>query len=186
MTWTNNLKKLLLGGLFFAIQLNAVAQTYVSKNIKLSLYSSTPLEDIRAATDKCTGLIIKESREIAFQVPVKSFEFDRKLMQEHFNENYMESDRYPYAKFKGVLDQQIDWTKDGVYNVTVTGMLTVHGVDKKRTVPGKISISNGQIEVSTEFKVACVDHGIKIPKLVFTKIAEQINIKVSGKFNQLK
>ena len=186
MIWTNNLKRLLLAGIFFAIQLNAVAQTYTSKNIKLALYSSTPLEDIRAATDKCTGVIIKDSREIAFQVAVKSFEFDRKLMQEHFNENYMESDRYPYAKFKGVLDQQIDWNKDGVYNVTVTGMLTVHGIDKKRTVPGKISISNGQVEVSTEFKVACVDHGIKIPKLVFTKIAEQINIKVSGKFNQLK
>jgi polyisoprenoid-binding protein YceI len=186
MTWTNNMKRLLLAGIFFAIQLNAMAQTYTSKNIKLALYSSTPLEDIRAATDKCTGVIIKDSREIAFQVAVKSFEFDRKLMQEHFNENYMESDRYPYAKFKGVLDQQIDWNKDGIYNVTVTGMLTVHGIDKKRTVPGKISISNGQVEVSTEFKVACVDHGIKIPKLVFTKIAEQINIKVSGKFNQLK
>ncbi|NQX43040.1 YceI-like domain-containing protein [Pedobacter steynii] len=186
MTWINNIKRLLLSGIFFAIQLNAMAQTYTSKNIKLALYSSTPLEDIRAATDKCTGVIIKDSREIAFQVAVKSFEFDRKLMQEHFNENYMESDRYPYAKFKGVLDQQIDWNKDGIYNVTVTGMLTVHGIDKKRTVPGKISISNGQVAVSTEFKVACVDHGIKIPKLVFTKIAEQINIKVSGKFNQLK
>jgi polyisoprenoid-binding protein YceI len=186
MIWTNNLRRLLLAGIFFAIQLNAVAQTYTSKNIKLALYSSTPLEDIRAATDKCTGVIIKESREIAFQVAVKSFEFDRKLMQEHFNENYMESDKYPQAKFKGLLDQQIDWNKDGIYNVTVTGMLTVHGIDKKRTVPGKISISNGQVEVSTEFKVACVDHGIKIPKLVFTKIAEQINIKVSGKFNQLK
>lgn len=186
MTWTNNIKRLLLAGIFFAIQLNAMAQTYTSKNIRLALYSSTPLEDIRAATDKCTGVIIKGSREIAFQVAVKSFEFDRKLMQEHFNENYMESDRYPYAKFKGGLDQQIDWNKDGIYNVTVTGMLTVHGIDKKRTVPGKISISNGQVEVSTEFKVACVDHGIKIPKLVFTKIAEQINIKVSGKFNQLK
>lgn len=186
MTWTSNIKRILLAGIFFATQLNAMAQTYASKNIKLSLYSSTPLEDIRAATDQCTGLIIRESREIAFQVAIKSFEFDRKLMQEHFNENYMESDRYPYAKFKGVLDQQVDWTKDGVYNVTVTGILTVHGVDKKRTVPGKISISNGQAEVSTEFKVACVDHGIKIPKLVFTKIAEQINIKVTGKFNQLK
>ncbi|MNL77283.1 YceI-like domain protein [compost metagenome] len=73
-----------------------------------------------------------------------------------------------------------------MYQVTATGILSVHGVDKKRTIPGKMTISNGEIQVSAAFKVACVDHRIKIPKLMFTKIAEQINIKVEGKFNQLK
>lgn len=186
MTWINNIKRLLLAGVFLAIQLNAAAQNYVGKNIKLALYSSTPLEDIRAVSNKCSGVIIKERREIAFQVPITSFEFDRKLMQEHFNENYMESERYPQAKFKGIIDPGPDLGKDGVYQVTATGILSVHGVDKKRTIPGKISISNGEIQVYAAFKVACVDHKIKIPKLMFTKIAEQINIKVEGKFNQLK
>lgn len=107
-------------------------------------------------------------------------------MQEHFNENYIESDKYPYAKFKGLIDQPIDFTKNGDYAVTVTGVLSVHGVDKKRTIPGKVSINNGVIQISTVFKVACVDHDIKIPKLVFAKIAEFITIKAEGKFNSLK
>lgn len=186
MTWTENIKGLLFAGAFTLVHLSVNAQSYVSKNVRIALFSSTPVEDIRAVSEQCTAVIVKETKELAFQVPIKSFEFDKKLMQEHFNENYMESDKFPVAKFKGTLDQDIDLTKDGVYDVTVTGTLNVHGVDKKRTIPGKITVNNGQLQISTAFKVACVDHGIKVPRLVFAKIAEQISIKTEGKFNQIK
>nr|WP_068892206.1 YceI family protein [Pedobacter panaciterrae] len=168
------------------LHLSAGAQNFVGKNIRIGLFSSTPLEDIRAVSDQGNAVLIAKTREIVVQLNVKTLEFDRKLMQEHFNENYIESDKYPNAKFKGMIDQSIDFTKDGDYAVTVTGILSVHGIDKKRTIPGKVTINNGIVQISTEFKVACIDHDIKIPKLVFTKIAEFITIKTEGKLNPLK
>ncbi|WP_316791748.1 YceI family protein [Pedobacter frigoris] len=186
MIWTKKITSYLLSAIFLLLHFHAAAQTYAGKNIRVGIFSSTPLEDIKAATDQCSGVIIGKTKEIAIQVPIKTLEFDKKLMQEHFNENYMESDQYPYAKFKGVIAQQIDFGKDGDYTVVVNGTLSVHGVDQKRSIPGKISIKNGMIQINTEFKVACADHHIKIPKLVFTKIAEQITIKVDGKLNPIK
>lgn len=186
MTYVNKTMKLLLVGLFITAQLQVMAQSYVSKNMRVALFSSTPLEDIRALSDQCSGVLLRESREVAFQVPIKSFKFDKKLMQQHFNENYMESDRYPMAKFKGLLDKELDFSKDGVYEVRATGILDVHGVGQRRTIQGRFTVLNGQVQLDAQFKVACVDHKIKVPKLVFTKIAEQIDIRISGKFNSLK
>ena len=106
-------------------------------------------------------------------------------MQEHFNENYMESEKYPLAKFKGVIEPKIDFTKDGEYSVMAKGILNVHGVDQPRTINGKIVIKNGVVNLNSNFNVACDAHKIKIPKLVFTKIAEIIQVKVQGDLNLL-
>ena len=168
------------------IHLNVNAQNFNGKTIRLGIYSSTPLEDIKAVSNKTAAVLVAKTQEIAIQVPIKSLEFDRKLMQEHFNENYLESDKYPYAKFKGNIMPAIDFSKDGDYNVTVNGTLSIHGVDKKRIIPGSLTIKEGIVQISTEFKVACVDHKIDIPKLVFTKIAEFISVKVDGKLSLLK
>lgn len=104
-------------------------------------------------------------------------------MQEHFNENYMESDKYPNATFKGKLSDKIDPSKDGDYTVTVTGELEVHGVKQPRTITGTIKVLNRQISINSEFNVLCKDHQITIPKLVFKNIAESIQVTVSGNFN---
>lgn len=186
MIWIKKITSYLLPAMLLLLHCHVAAQTYTGKNIRVGIFSSTPLEDIKAVTDQASGVIIGKTKEIVIQVPIKTLEFDKKLMQEHFNENYMESDKYPYAKFKGAITQQIDFSKDGDYTVVVNGTLAVHGVDQKRSIPGKISIKNGMMQISTEFKIACADHRIKIPKLVFTKIAEQISIKVDGKLNLLK
>lgn len=186
MTWEKKITSILLGSSFLLLQLNASGQNYGSKNVKLAMFSSTPVEDIRAVSVKGAAVLLAKTREIVVQVPVRTFEFDRKLMQEHFNENYMESDQYPLAKFKGIIDQVIDFTKDGVYPVTVNGTLSVHGVDKNRVIPGKVIIRNAEVQILTEFKVACADHNIKIPSLIITKVAEVINIKVDGMLNQIK
>jgi len=186
MTWTKKIIRgcCLLGlVLFFA---DAAAQSFVSKNIRIGMFSSTPLEDIKAVSDQGTGVIVAKTREVVVQLAVKTLEFDRKLMQEHFNENYIESDKYPLAKFKGVLDQSADLTKDGDYNANVTGVLSLHGVDKQRTIPCRISVRGGVVRVESQFKVACVDHKIDIPRLVFAKIAESISVKLNGQFNQVK
>lgn len=186
MIWARIINRILLGSLFLLVQLSADAQSYIGKNVKVRLFSSTPVEDIRAVNVKAAAVLVSGTREIVVQVPIKGFEFDRKLMQEHFNENYMESDKYPSAKFKGIIDQQIDFTKDGTYDVTVKGVLSVHGVDKPRSITGKLIINGGVLQIGTEFKVACEDHRIKIPTLIITKVAEVINIKVDGQLNILK
>jgi polyisoprenoid-binding protein YceI len=103
-------------------------------------------------------------------------------MQEHFNENYMESDKYADARFSGKVNEDIDWKKDGVNNVTVTGKLTIHGVDKDRTIPGVITIKNGVVSISSKFDVTCKEHGIKIPTMLAEKVAEVVSINVSGAY----
>lgn len=163
--------------------LSAYAQNYVSANVKTSFFSSTPVEDIKASSNKTSAVLIAKTGSFAFQVPIKSFEFEKKLMQEHFNENYLESDQYPAATFKGVMAPIPDWTKNGEYNVTAKGTLTVHGVSKARNIAAKVLIREGTVNISAAFDVACADHNIDIPTLVFTKIAKVISVKVNGTLN---
>lgn len=167
----------------FFQQLNA--QTYTGKAMKFNIFSSTPIEDIKAASYTGVAVLSAQKQEITIQVAIKSLDFDRKLMQEHFNENYMESDKYPLAKFKGSIEPKIDWTRDGEHNVTVKGTLSIHGVDQARTINGKITIKNKVVSISSTFNVSCADHQIKIPSLMFTKIAEVIQVKVQGNLNPL-
>jgi len=159
---------------------------FSTKTAKVSFFSSTPVEDIKAASGKGVAVLMSRSRDVAFQIPIKSFEFDKGLMQEHFNENYMESDKYPYARFKGRINQDIDFTKDGEYNVTVTGPLLIHGVEKTRTINGKLKISGGTLNIVSAFNVACADHNIKIPTLIVTKVAEVINVKIDANLTRNK
>lgn len=161
------------------------AQTFIGKNIKVSIFSSTPVEDIKAESNNGVAVLITQKQELAVQVAIKTLAFDKKLMQEHFNENYMESDKYPVAKFKGVISTKIDWAKDGEYIVTAKGTLSVHGLDQPRTITGKITIKNGVIHLFSTFDVACAAHQIKIPSLVFTKIAEVIKVTIQGTLTPL-
>lgn len=156
---------------------------FISKNVKINLFSTTPLEDIKAQSAQAYSVLIPKTKEIVFQLAVKSLVFERPLMQEHFNENYIESDKYPNAIFKGTIVEDIDSKKDGTQNVTAVGAFTVHGVTKQRTITGKLTIVNGRPTINCSFDVLCADHKIKIPKLVFTKIAENITITVNANYN---
>jgi len=180
MATSKQIKTLLLTAILLMLSVSVKAQNYIGSNIKTVFFSSTPVEDIKAASSKTTAVMISKTGEFAFQIPIKSFEFEKKLMQEHFNENYLESDKYPTAGFKGAIDPNISWTKDGEYNVVAKGILSIHGVSKPRNIPGKITIKNGKAILTTSFDVACADHNIKIPTLVFTKIARIISVKVNG------
>ncbi|MES2416567.1 MAG: YceI family protein [Bacteroidota bacterium] len=170
----------------FAAFIPASAQTYTGKNIKVNIFSSTPVEDIKAVSNSGVAVLAFPKQELAIQVIIKSLDFDKKLMQEHFNENYMESDKYPLARFKGIIEPKIDLTKDGEYNVVAKGILNVHGVNQARSVSGKIIIKNGAVFLNSTFDVACVAHKIKIPSLIVTKIAEVIQVKIQGTLNLLK
>ncbi|SFH30074.1 YceI family protein [Pedobacter insulae] len=185
MNLLKNTKLLFVALLSLSPLLQAKAQTFAGKQIKFNIFSSTPIEDIKAVSYTGVAVLVAQKQELSMQLMIKSFEFDKKLMQEHFNENYMESDKYPLAKFKGIIEPKIDWTKDGEYNVTAKGTLLVHGVSQGRTINGKITIKNKIVSLDATFNVACAAHQIKIPSLMFTKIAETIQVKVQGNLNPL-
>jgi polyisoprenoid-binding protein YceI len=159
---------------------------YACKNAKISLFSSAPLEDIQASSSSGTSVYNPATGDLAFSVGIRSFQFPKSLMQEHFNENYMESDKYPKATFKGKIKEPVDVTKNGSYPVNVTGELNVHGVTQTRTIPGTVVVNNGMVTMSSEFMVKCADHKIEIPTLVFKKIAESIKMNVSATYTTVK
>ncbi|RFZ83258.1 YceI family protein [Mucilaginibacter terrenus] len=169
------------------LSLNQVGQDlYACKNAKISLFSSAPLEDIQASTNTGTSVYNAATGDLAFSVNIRSFKFPKSLMQEHFNENYMDSDKYPRATFKGKVNEKADVSKNGTYPVTATGDLTVHGVTQTRTIPGTITVNNGTLSMTSEFMVKCVDHKIDIPTLVFKHIAETIKMNVSATYTPAK
>jgi polyisoprenoid-binding protein YceI len=142
----------------------------------VSFFSKAPLEDIEAHNNKAQSVINTTTGEIAVKVPIKSFVFENGLMQEHFNENYLESDKYPFATFKGKINESIDWTKPGSHPVSATGKLNVHGVERDQTIKGKLDVGSGKLQLDADFTVALADHKIEIPTLVFQKIAETIAV----------
>ncbi len=165
------------------LSLHGIAQkVYKSNAATISFYSHTPIEDIEAKSDKATSVINSVNNQIAFLVTNNSFQFSNSLMQEHFNEKYMESDKYPKSSFSGKINETITWATDGEYKVTVTGKLTVHGVGQDRTIPATISIKQGKVSAKSEFLVKTADHKIEIPKLVWEKIAEEIKVNISAEY----
>ncbi|RVU02700.1 YceI family protein [Mucilaginibacter limnophilus] len=164
---------------------DAPAGLYACKNVRITLYSSAPLEDIEAESNAGKSVFNPATGELAFNVAIRSFKFPKSLMQEHFNENYMESDKYPQASFRGKINEKIDVNANGSFPVTVSGVLDVHGVKQNRTVKGTVNVNNGSVSMSSEFMVRCADHNIEIPKLVFKKIAETIKMTVSATYSPL-
>jgi hypothetical protein len=164
----------------------AIQDSYACKNARITLYSSAPIEDIKAVSTIGASIYNSSSDELDFSVPISSFKFDKSLMQEHFNSDYMESDKFPRATFKGKVQEHIDVTKDGTYPVKVSGALSVHGITQNRTIPGTISVKNGVVSMTSEFMVKCTDHHIDIPQIVFHHIAESIQINVSATYSSYK
>jgi hypothetical protein len=158
---------------------------------KITFFSHTALEDISATDTVATMILNSKTNQVIANVDVRGFHFANPLMEEHFNENYMETNKegakdangkptYPnrMAAFNGKINETIDYTKDGTYNVTMTGDLTIHSVKKPRTLNGTLVIKEGKITLDCKFNVLLVDHNITVPTAVGAKIAESIEITV--------
>lgn len=171
---------LLLAGIALMSQA-ATAQKYMTRTGKITFFSETPVENIEAFNNEVAAVANAGSGELIFQAPIKSFKFEKALMQEHFNENYMESDKYPKAEFRGRITNPgaVSFGKDGSYNVTATGKLSIHGVTRDVTVPGVLMIKGNEATINSKFKVRTADYGIQIPSLVEGKIAKEIAITVN-------
>jgi polyisoprenoid-binding protein YceI len=175
------MKRLFLISLCAFLSISVHAQhIYSSKSATISFFASTPAEDVEATSTKASSVIDTKTRNLIFKVSNTTFQFPKKLMQEHFNENYMESDKYPASTFKGKIRDDIDLAKDGTYQVMVDGSLDIHGVSKNYQTKTTLVVSKGTITAKTAFKVKVEDHQIKIPTLVFAKIAQIVDVQISA------
>lgn len=164
------------------------AQKYFTRDGKISFYSEAPLENIEAHNQKATSVLDAADGKMEFAVLIKAFQFEKALMQEHFNENYMESSKFPKATFKGSLldPSAVNFDKDGTYTVEVKGDLTIHGVTKEVQVPGTFVIKDGKISAKASFEVAVADYKIEIPAVVRDNIAKTVEVKVDLVYEPLK
>ncbi len=160
----------------------SMAQVIKTTSTSVSFFSNTLVEDISAKNSKMAGAINTKTNAIAFSIPIRSFEFEKSLMQEHFNENYMESGKYPNASFKGVINGSIDYLTDGTYPISATGMLNIHGKEQKRTINGTAVVRNGVFTITSAFVVKLIDHNIDRPAILFQNIAENIDVKITAQF----
>ncbi len=147
----------------------------------LQFKSNAPLEVIEAKSDKLRGVVDPGTQSFAWSVDIISFQgFNSPLQREHFNENYLESSRYPKATFTGKIIEKIDFDKDGVFSVRAKGKLLIHGVEQERIIKGKIEIRGRKLRIQASFIVPLTDHDITIPKIVHQKIAEEIAVTVDA------
>lgn len=160
-------------------------KVYITKNAKIDFFSSTLIEDIKAVNNDVVSIIKTKTGEISFGVSIKSFKFDNGLMQEHFNENYMESNKFPNAKFNGIIDTntKIDFNKDGVYPVLVKGTITIHGVSKEIETKSIITIEKGKVSGKSFLKLKPADFKIEIPSLVKDNIAKVLNVTINADYS---
>lgn len=167
---------------------NVFAQKYLTKNGKISFFSDAPAEKIQAFNNQVNTALDVTTGEIVFKVLIKSFEFENALMQEHFNENYLESGKFPNSTFKGKVTNlsDINFTKNGTYKALVSGELMIHGVAKKIEQSGFFEVKDGKVLANSKFNIALKDYDIKIPNTVLTNIAEIIEITVNVTLETVK
>jgi polyisoprenoid-binding protein YceI len=179
--------------LFFFIVLfaaNSFAQDmYLTRNGKITFFSHTNIEDIEAVNHEVTSTINRKTGDVQFLVLIKSFRFKKAAMQQHFNsDNYMHSDKYPKADFKGTIKDitAINFVKDGTHPVSVEGNLTIHGVTNKVTTTGTVSIKAGKISVTAKFPVKLTDYKVAVPAFTVSKIAQVVDVTVSCTYEPYK
>lgn len=160
----------------------AAQDILIDKESRISFFSEAPLENIEASTSQAASALGLATYEVAFKVPIASFTFRKQLMQEHFNENYLESDKYPHATFGGKIEERVDWQVNGTHRVTVVGNLEIHGVRKRYSMDVVFEVADTVIHAHAKFNVKLADHHIKIPRMVIKNIAEEVTVEVSATY----
>lgn len=164
------------------------AQKYFTRTGEISFFSSTSVEDIEAHNKTVTAVFDSQSGAIQFSVTMKAFHFEKALMEEHFNENYVESDEFPKSSFKGKIVEmdKINLKKDGVYSSEVKGKLTIHGVTKEVSTQGQFTVKGGAVVGEAKIQVNPEDYKIEIPGVVREKIAKELEVTMVMNFVEKK
>ena len=155
-------------------------KVFVSFNGQVDFTSDAPLELIKAKSDKLSGALNPADKSFLFNVPMASFQgFNSALQRTHFNENYVESEKYPKTTFEGKIIEDIDFSKPGTYQVRAKGNLTVHGVKQQRIIKSTLVITKESMKIKSTFTVPLIDHKIQIPTIVKQKISEEIYVNIN-------
>lgn len=171
----------------FSFSTHCFGQIYMADSCRISFFSATAMEDIDAVNTISQPVMSTATGDIQISISNQEFIFKSHLMQEHFNEDYMESDKYPHTIFKGKVNEKVDYTKDGVNAVTVTGTMDMHGVKKTITIPGTITVQNGIIFLSAKFDVTMADYNIKVPKAIMgSNLADHVAITLNATMKPYK
>lgn len=178
---------LILFSLLVVFAFNAKAQdVYITKAGKTTFFSKTSVEDIQAENNQTT-LYVKADGSVGAAMYIKSFKFKKKLMEEHFNDQYMESDKFSRAKFKGKIEgfnpKMLSGSKS---EVKLKGYMTIHGVTKEIVIPGILEMKNGQLHVHSTFMVVVADYNIEIPKTMGKQIAKEIKVTIDANCSKKK
>lgn len=178
-----NFKKyFLLSLIWFACSNYSFSQNiYHSTSGMVSFKSEAPLELIKASSYELLGLMDVTKNNFSFKINILSFQgFNSPLQREHFNENYMETHKYPVASFTGKIIEDVDLSQDGVYEIRTKGLLTIHGVERERIIKNEVTVQDNKISINAKFVVFLNDHNIPIPKIVYQKLANGINVDINA------
>ncbi len=159
------------------ISIASLAQKYVADKSTIVFFSDAAVEDITAKNTKSTSIFNVETGEIAFSIPIQDFEFAKSLMKEHFNEKYMETEKFPKSTFQGKITGY-EANKAGSQPATATGKLTIHGVTKDVEIPGTLEIAPEKVQLHSKFIVKLDDYNVKRPQLLWKNIAEQVEVTI--------
>lgn len=169
--------RILLVLLFLLTTVYAKSQKYTLEKSTVLFFSEAAIENIKANNTKSTSIFNSENGEIVFSIPIKEFEFEKALMKEHFNEKYLESDKYPKALFQGKL-VGLDSGKVGQQEVKAVGKITIHGIGHDMEILGTVEFSRSTMTARAKFKIHLADFKIKIPQLLWQNIAEDVEVTV--------
>jgi len=166
----------------------AAQDTFYTKGGKISFFSKAPLENIEANHSGVTCVMDKKTGLLQFSLLMKGFEFEKALMQEHFNENYVESDKYPKSTFRGQITNNgdVNYSSDGTYPAKVKGSLVIHGETREIETSGTIEVKNGKLMLKAEFPVLLSDYKISIPSINNDNVSNTIRITVNCSLELLK
>jgi len=172
---------------FFLTAALASGQKFMTKNGTIKFFSDTPMEKIAGSNHQVNSALDFSTGNFVFKVLIRGFEFEKALMQEHFNENYMESEKFPNSTFSGkvVNIKDVTLSKPGTYNVVVEGDLSMHGVTNKVKVNGTLEVKGSGIVGKATFNVNPKDYSITIPKAVIKNISESIQVDVNVALEKL-
>jgi polyisoprenoid-binding protein YceI len=164
------------------------AQKIFTKTGEITFYSDAPVEKIEAVNHKASSVIDTETGAMQWSVLIKAFSFEKALMEEHFNENYMESSKYPKGTFKGKIENlnEVDFSKNGKYNAVISGTLEIHGVAREVKTSGQFIVSEKGISGTSEFKVVLSEYGIQIPSVVVDNISKTVDVSVKAQYQILE
>lgn len=173
--------------LFFALFLSATSfslscQIYTAKQgaTNITFFSEAPLENIEATSKVATIVLQSTSSDLQVRLALQSFKFKNALMEEHFNENYMESDKYPNCTFRGKINEKIDYSREGENKVTVTGKMELHGVTRDVTINGTLTKVGNELHLAAKFPMRVADYNIEVPSMYVKNIAEVVEVSFNS------